>query len=376
MGQPHVVARARACGGFRYSSRFDKIRPARFRNATARNDKTMKPVTIVICNYNYERFLAKAIDSALGQDYPATKVLVVDDGSTDGSRALIEEYGSRISSVFKKNGGQVSAYNRAVQELDSEYVILLDADDELYPSAVSEVMQKFNSGGYVKVQFRLDVITSTGALTGVHVPHTDAPSDSGSLLRRGWLYPSPPASGNAYLVSALRRLFPMPETPDTRYGADFFTIYGVALLGPVASISHSLGVYRVHQSDTSSTSFANSENLTKAPRAFATRWSLLQMMARTRLGIELPEVFHDFSHEKALFCTQVYGAPVNMRWRWAALHSRSYLHSIVANPFWSVKKKIGTIALSSLCLFPYSPLSDYAVRYISNPLARRKSVAL
>jgi glycosyltransferase involved in cell wall biosynthesis len=336
----------------------------------------MKSVTIVICNYNYERFLGKAIDSALGQDYPATKVLVIDDGSTDGSRALIEAYGSRISSVFKKNGGQVSAYNRAVEEIDTEHVILLDADDELYPSAVSEVMQKFDSGSYVKVQFRLDVITSSGELTGAHVPHTDAPKECGSLLRHGWLYPSPPASGNAYLVSALRRLFPMPETPDTRYGADFFTIYGIVLMGRVASISHALGAYRVHHTGAPTTSFANSEDIAKAPRAFSARWNILQTLARTRLGIELPQSFHDFSHEKALFCTEVYGAPVKTRWRWAALHSHSYLHSIVANPFWSIKKKIGTIALSSLCLVPYSPLSDYAVRYISNPLARRKSVAL
>ena len=69
----------------------------------------MKSVTIAICNYNYERFLAEAIDSALAQDYPHTSVLVVDDGSTDRSREIILSYGSRIRSVLKENGGQVSA---------------------------------------------------------------------------------------------------------------------------------------------------------------------------------------------------------------------------------------------------------------------------
>jgi hypothetical protein len=52
-----------------------------------------------------------------------------------------------------------------------------------------------------------------------------------------------------------------------------------------------------------------------------------------------------------------------------------YLHSIVANPFWDVKKKVGTLALSSLSLLRCSPLSDFAVRYIANPLARRPSAA-
>jgi glycosyltransferase involved in cell wall biosynthesis len=346
-----------------------------FQNAIARSNTVMKCVTIVICNYNYERFLASAIDSALAQDYPATKVLVIDDGSVDGSRALIEQYGSRIFAVLKKNGGQVSAYNRAVQELDSEYVILLDADDVLYPNAVSEVVRQFESGEYVKVQFRLRVIASDGEPTGISIPHSDAPTDCRSLLQQGWLYPSPPASGNAYRVSALRRIFPMPETSDGRYGADFYAIYGVALVGPVASISRVLGAYRVHTSVASEVSFANSEKNNKAPRAYKARWSTLRQVAQTRLGVELPATFHDFSHEKAIFCGEVYGAPLVRRWRWFALESRSYLHSIIANPFWSLKKKIGTIGLSCLCLFPYSPVSDYAVRYISNPLARRGSGA-
>jgi glycosyltransferase involved in cell wall biosynthesis len=336
---------------------------------------TMKHFTIVICNYNYERFLTKAIESALAQDYPATRVVVVDDGSTDGSRGVIEKFGSRISVVFKENGGQVSAYNRALEILETEYAILLDSDDVLYPSAVSEVMRVFEGGDCVKVQFRLDVLDSAGALTGAHVPHSEPPSDCGNLLQQGWLYPSPPASGNAYRVSALQRIFPVPESNINRYGADFYAIYGVALIGSVANIPKSLGGYRVHQTTGPSASFANSENVSKAPKAFNMRWATLQEIARSRLGVDLPVSFHDFSHEKAHFCSRVYHAPLSTRWRWMTRESHSYLHSIVANPFWSVKKKAGTLALSSLCLLPYSPLSDFAVRYIANPLARRREAA-
>jgi glycosyltransferase involved in cell wall biosynthesis len=102
----------------------------------------MNHVTVVICNYNYENFLASAIDSALAQDYPATDVMVIDDGSTDGSRAIIEQYGARVRAIFKENGGQVSAYNYAIEILDTEYAIFLDSDDILYPSVVSEVMSE------------------------------------------------------------------------------------------------------------------------------------------------------------------------------------------------------------------------------------------
>ncbi|AWV05054.1 glycosyltransferase family 2 protein [Burkholderia sp. JP2-270] len=335
----------------------------------------MKAVTIAICNYNYERYLSEAIDSALAQDYPATKVLVIDDGSVDGSREVIDGYGSRIRCILKKNGGQVSAYNRAIDEIDTEYAILLDADDILYPHAVTEVMQQLESSACVKVQFRLDVIDSDGQPSGVSVPHSDPPADCGRLLERGWLYPSPPASGNAYRVSALRKIFPLPETPDGRYGADFYAIYGVALVGQVASIPRSLGAYRVHNSAECDVSFANSEKNNKAPKAYAIRWRTLRRVAQARLGMELPVAFRDFSHEKAVFSERVYGAPFLSRWRWFALESRSYFHSIVANPFWSAQKKVGTIGLSCLCLLPFAPLSDFVVRYISNPLARGSSKA-
>jgi glycosyltransferase involved in cell wall biosynthesis len=332
----------------------------------------MNHVTVVICNYNYERYLAAAIDSALAQDYPATDVIVIDDGSTDGSRAIIDQYGSRISSIFKENGGQVSAYNHAIDLLETEYVIFLDSDDLLYPSAVSEVMSRFANGQWAKVQFRLDVMDEAGAQTGAYVPHSEPPDDCGKLLLGGWLYPSPPASGNAYRVSALRRIFPVPEAGINRYGADFYAIYGVALTGPVATVSKSLGSYRVHHAGGTTLSFANSEQINKAPKALTMRWAILRNIARARLQVELPQRFHDFSLEKANFCSHVYRATLATRWRWMLNDSRSYLHTIVANPFWSIKKKLGTLVLSSLCLIPYSPLSDFVVRYIANPLARRR----
>ncbi|MGF6855349.1 glycosyltransferase family 2 protein [Paraburkholderia sp. CI3] len=333
----------------------------------------MKEMTVVICNYNYEQFLGEAIDSALSQDYVHTRVMVIDDGSTDRSRAIMERYGSRITSIFKDNGGQVSAYNLGLHLVETDHVLFLDADDVLYPDAVTEVMQRFNRENLAKVQFRLDIIDQTSRCTGGYVPHSGIDGDCRKPLLDGWLYPSPPASGNAYSVTALRKIFPVPETANSRYGADFYAIYGAALVGPVSSIPMSLGGYRVSHSRGRGVSFANSDSITKAPRALASRWATLREMASRRLGMQLPSDFYDFAHERAIFCSCVYQAPLTTRWRWMFSDSHAYFHTILANPFWSLKKKVGTLMLSSLCLVPYSPIADYAVRYLCNPLARRNA---
>ncbi|CAG9171921.1 glycosyltransferase family 2 protein [Cupriavidus pampae] len=336
-------------------------------------------LTIVICNYNYAQYLAAAIDSALAQSTRDVKVMVIDDGSTDGSRAIIEGYGQRVEAIFQPNGGQVAAYNHALERVDTPYVLFLDADDMLHPAAAATVIAAFSgSGDWVKVQYRLDVMTSDGMPTGVQVPQSIRADGSGRMLRHGWLYPSPPGSGNAYRVEALRRIFPVPVNADNIHGADFYAIYGVALLGNVCAIEHALGCYRVHRAARATSasasgddlSLANAEDSLAVARQSARRWSVLREIAQNRLDIALPPAPLDFSAEKARFAQQVYGASFARRWHWFRHDSTRYFHTIVANPFWTLHKKIAVWGLTMLCLFPAASFSNRVVRYIANPLAR------
>src|SRR3954451_16523387 len=97
-------------------------------------------VSVVIATYNFERFLAHAVDSALGQDYPAEalEVIVVDDGSTDGTPDLMRAYDGRVKYIRKENGGHLSAFSRGIGEATGDYIALLDGDDEWLPHKLRE----------------------------------------------------------------------------------------------------------------------------------------------------------------------------------------------------------------------------------------------
>ena len=72
--------------------------------------------TILINNFNYAAYLGEAIDSALAQDWDDVEVVVVDDGSTDGSAEVLDAYADRVVVVRKPNGGQASAFNTGFEK--------------------------------------------------------------------------------------------------------------------------------------------------------------------------------------------------------------------------------------------------------------------
>src|SRR5262245_56536748 len=113
--------------------------------------------TIIINNYNYGRFLADAIDSALSQTYANTEVIVVDDGSTDNSREVAQRFCDRAVVMFKENCGQASAYNAGFAASQSDFVCFLDADDSLEPTTIADSVEAFRDPELVKVEWQLKI---------------------------------------------------------------------------------------------------------------------------------------------------------------------------------------------------------------------------
>lgn len=120
-------------------------------------------VSIIIPVFNAEKYITKCLDSITKQTYDNYEIIMVNDGSTDGSKKIINEFSSMHSNntkVFEQeNKGQSSARNKALQYAEGEYVTFLDSDDYLaedYLAVLVEVAVKNNSDMVCSGEFRVD----------------------------------------------------------------------------------------------------------------------------------------------------------------------------------------------------------------------------
>jgi len=204
-------------------------------------------VSIVIPNYNYGRFVGQAIDSALAQTHPLVEVIVVDDGSTDDSRAVIERYGERVTAVFQSNAGQNAACAAGFALARFDIVVFLDSDDMLLPEAAATIAARWQPGT-AKLQFKLETIDGGGRRTGFRwpkYPDAMAPERVASELLATGGYPSPPTSGNAYARHLLDA-----ATPFEGHSFVDSVLNTIApLYGEVHTLDIVLALYRVHGSN-------------------------------------------------------------------------------------------------------------------------------
>lgn len=110
-------------------------------------------VSILIPCHNAERWIAQAIESALAQTWPNKEVIVVDDGSTDGSLEVIRSFGDRIHWETGPNRGGNVARNRLLQLATGEWLQYLDADDYLLPNKIAEQLGRGLPAGEVDVLY-------------------------------------------------------------------------------------------------------------------------------------------------------------------------------------------------------------------------------
>lgn len=250
--------------------------------------KDLPLVSIIINNYNYERFLAKAIDSALAQTYSRTEIIVVDDGSTDSSHNLITRYGDRIIQIFQENGKQSAALNAGFTVSQGDIIFFLDADDYLYPTAVQQVIKAFQPE-VGKVHFSLQVVDGDGQSLGYFIPSIGLKLSSGEVWRellKTSSYVSSPMSGNAYRRNTLSSIFPIPQEYKTT-GDDYLMISTPFYAGKLASVDGPLGAYRVHNSNQWALTTVSGSRFRRFVKHDLQNFSLLKQRAK-EFGHEVP----------------------------------------------------------------------------------------
>jgi CTP:molybdopterin cytidylyltransferase MocA len=208
--------------------------------------------TVLVNNFDYGEFVGQAIESALDQDWDDLEVVVVDDGSTDGSQEILERYRDRATVVCKENGGQASALNAGFARATGDVVLLLDADDWFLPGKVRRVVEVLEAD--VELGWCFHPLAYDGG-AGAAATGTVGRVDARDAMRRGEGHGAlaPATSGLAFRRDLLGRILPMPEEfrvplPNGARGtaADAFVKVAALALAPGMALDERLAVQRLH----------------------------------------------------------------------------------------------------------------------------------
>lgn len=237
-------------------------------------------LSVIIPNYNYAAFVGKAIDSALAIDWPEVEVIVVDDGSTDNSRQVIEAFGDRIQAIFQPNSTQRVACNAGYARSTGDVVIFCDSDDLLHPDMAREIAAAWTPA-VSKVQFQMERIDGDGKPMDSVFPAFDplpSPDKIRDWMMEAGAYPTPPSSGNAYARAFLDKIFPLTKECDDF--SDSYLLAAAPLLGDVVTVAKPMAMYRIHGN--------NDSNLLAKPGRFAREVdrALLTFRYSQRIGRE------------------------------------------------------------------------------------------
>jgi glycosyltransferase involved in cell wall biosynthesis len=140
----------------------------------------MPEVSVIIPAYNYADYTVQAVDSVLAQTFKDFELIVVDDGSTDGTGEALKRFGDRIKYVYKQNGGVSSARNLGVRLAKGKYIAFLDCDDLWLPNKLAETLKGFADG-------RVGLVYTDGLLidaNGCELPGQGAAGFSGHVYER------------------------------------------------------------------------------------------------------------------------------------------------------------------------------------------------
>jgi glycosyltransferase involved in cell wall biosynthesis len=146
-------------------------------------------VSVVIPAFNRCDYINETIDSVLSQDYPNVELIVVDDGSTDGTYEILLEYAEQdrlklVTHPVRENKGQSAALNLGLREASGEFIAILDSDDLFLPGKLSAQVEYLNSHPDVGLVYGMgEGVDGSGRwIYDIHSPDHIEPNDPNAVL--------------------------------------------------------------------------------------------------------------------------------------------------------------------------------------------------
>ncbi len=156
-------------------------------------------VSVIIPAFNVEAYLAEALDSVLAQTYPASEIIIVNDGSTDGTLAIANDYATRypvIQVISQLNAGLSATRNRGLEAATGEIVNFLDADDYWYPENIQQHIRAFLASPTLMLSFgRVEFVDESR-----HSLHQFSRSKLTKLTFKDFYLESPAVSGSNLVI--------------------------------------------------------------------------------------------------------------------------------------------------------------------------------
>jgi len=133
-------------------------------------------ISVVTISFNQAKFLRQCMESVLNQDYPDIEYIVVDPGSTDGSREMIESYGDRVIKVFEKDKGPADGLNAGFARATGDIFYFINSDDYILPSAFSSAASLFAGDPDLDVLLGAGIeVNAEGQQMKIHYPSRVSP---------------------------------------------------------------------------------------------------------------------------------------------------------------------------------------------------------
>jgi glycosyltransferase involved in cell wall biosynthesis len=191
---------------------------------------------VIITSYNYRRYVIEAVESALAQTHAPAQVIVVDDGSTDGSDALLHEHyanDDRVTLICASNGGQLSAFQRGAAEVTSSVVCFLDSDDRWEPEYLSRLAALYEARADVDFVFSdMQNFDQDTRLVGFHTHAVDLGFTAIATYTLTTWYGAP-TSAVSMRAAWAQRVLDLPDhfRATWKTSPDNCLVYGASVLG-------------------------------------------------------------------------------------------------------------------------------------------------